>query len=211
MTGSTREKSFAWTGALAGVAWIGQAALFRTDDAGRPGRATADVIRSDLVLNHVAIGCLVVMGIALVFFGTALSGHLQSGGTAGAAYGSVANGGVLLAGAGLAQMVVWHWGLVNGAADAADDSALRVLSFVSFFAFAGMGIGLSATMLATGAAGLRTGVLPRWFSIVTVVMGVLGALGNAGVPPGGLVTYLLVPLWLVTTSVIIARRGRASA
>ena len=42
-------------------------------------------------------------------------------------------------------------------------------------------------------------------------MGVLGALGNAGVPPGGLVNYLLMPVWLVGVSVIIARNRRVTA
>ena len=44
-----------------------------------------------------------------------------------------------------------------------------------------------------------------------VVMSVLGALGNAGVPPGGLVNYLLMPLWLVAVSVIIVRHPRVRA
>ena len=35
-----------------------------------------------------------------------------------------------------------------------------------------------------------------------------GALGNAGIPPGGLVTYLLLPFWLLTASVVIAKRQR---
>jgi hypothetical protein len=38
-----------------------------------------------------------------------------------------------------------------------------------------------------------------------VVCGVLGALGNAGIPPGGLVTYVLLPFWLIAASVVIAR------
>lgn len=211
MTSTALDRSLPWTGALAAAAWVGQAALFRTDDEGVPGRASAALIRSHLLLNHAAIGCLVLMGVALVFFAAALRRHLEEGRGSGDTYGVVAQGGLLLAAAGLSQMVVWHWGLVNGAADVGDDGALRVLSFVSFFAFAGMGIGLAAAMLATGLGGLAHRVLPRWLAVVSVVMGVLGALGNAGVPPGGLVNYLLMPVWLVAVSVIIARNRRVTA
>ena len=39
-----------------------------------------------------------------------------------------------------------------------------------------------------------------------LVMGVLSMLGTAGIPPGGLVNYLLLPFWLIATAVILARR-----
>ena len=45
-------------------------------------------------------------------------------------------------------------------------------------------------------------------AIATVACGVLGALGNAGIPPGGLVNYVLLPFWLIGASVIMARRQR---
>ena len=37
----------------------------------------------------------------------------------------------------------------------------------------------------------------------------LGALGTAGIPPGGFVTYLLLPLWLIAASILMARQQRA--
>ena len=110
--------------------------------------------------------------------------------------------------AGLSQMVVWNWGLINGAAAASDDAALKSLSYVHFFGWAGMGIGLATAFIATGLGGLAGAVLPRWFAIATVACGVLGALGNAGIPPGGLVNYVLLPFWLIGASVIMARRQR---
>ena len=68
---------------------------------------------------------------------------------------------------------------------------------VGFFGFAGMGIGIATTLLATGLAGIAHAVVPRWFAILTLVLGVLSALGTAGIPPGGLVNYLLLPFWLI--------------
>jgi hypothetical protein len=85
-----------------------------------------------------------------------------------------------------------------------------VLSFVDYFAWAGMGIGLCVAFLATGLGGLRNAVLPRWFAVLTIVLGVLGGLGTAGIPPGGLVNYLLLPFWLIAAAVVVARaQGRA--
>jgi hypothetical protein len=207
---STFERFLPWTGAIAGLAWIGQAFLFRIDTEDYPGKASTAVIRDHLGQNYAAVGCLVIMGIALVFFASALRSQLRSGEAREATYSNVAYGGVLLASTGLSQMVMWNWGLINGAADAKDDAALHVLSFVGYFGFAGMGIGLATMFIATGLAGVRNQVLPRWFAIVTVVMGVLSALGAAGIPPGGLVNYLLLPFWLIGTAVIVARRQNSA-
>lgn len=211
MPRSTFERFLPWTGAIAGVAWIGQSFLFHEDTGDSPGQATTAMIHDHLALNYAAVGCLVVMGIALVFFATALRSHLRSGEAGESTYSGIAYGGLLLASAGLSQMVMWSWGLINGAADAKDDAALHVLSFVGYFGFAGMGIGLATTLLATGLAGLGNAVFPRWFAIVTLVMGALSALGAAGIPPGGLVNYLLLPFWLIATAVLVARRHDGAA
>lgn len=206
MPRSKFERFLPWTGAIAGAAWIGQMFLFRTGDQDSPGSMTTAVIRDHLALNYAAIGCLVVMAIALVFFGTALRSHLRAGEAREATYSSIVYGGLLLVAAGLSQMVMWNWGLINGAADAKDDQALGILSFVGFFGFAGMGIGIATTLLGAGLAGLANAVLPRWFAILTLVLGVLSALGTAGIPPGGLVNYLLLPLWLIAAAILLVRR-----
>ena len=206
MPRSKFERFLPWTGAIAGAAWIGQMFLFRTGDQDSPGSMTTAVIRDHLALNYAAIGCLVVMAIALVFFATALRSHLRAGEARESTYSSIVYGGLLLVAAGLSQMVMWNWGLINGAADAKDDQALGILSFVGFFGFAGMGIGIATTLLGAGLAGLANGVLPRWFAILTLVLGVLSALGTAGIPPGGLVNYLLLPLWLIAAAIILVRR-----
>lgn len=206
------ERFLPWTGAVAGVAWIGQNFLFHMDNTqGQPGTATTAVIHEHLALNYGGVACQVVMGIALVFFATALRSQLRSGEAREATYSTIAYGGLLLVAAGLSQMVMWNWGLINGAAAAEDDAALRILSFLGYFGFAGMGIGIATTFLATGLAGIAHAVLPRWFAILTLVLGVLSALGTAGVPPGGMVNYLLLPLWLIAAGIIVGRRQKAAA
>ena len=128
-----------------------------------------------------------------------------------ATYSSVAYGGWVVVVAGLSQMVMWNWGLINGAADAGDDAALHSLSYVAYFGWAGMGIGLATAFIATGLGGIRSAVLPRWFAILTIVLGVLGALGDAGIPPGGLVNYVLLPFWLIAASFVVAKSHRRAA
>jgi hypothetical protein len=205
------ERLLPWSGAVAGLCWIGQDALQHMYVKDAPGDARADVIRDHLTLNYGSVACQVVMGIALLFFATAVRNLLRSGEASEATYSSVAYAGWIVVVAGLSQMVAWNWGLINGASQDRDDSALHTLSYVAYFGWAGFGIGLATALVATGLGGLRNAVLPKWFAIVTVVCGVLGALGNAGVPPGGLVTYVVLPFWLVAAAGIIARRSTRAA
>jgi hypothetical protein len=211
MSLTTFEKVLPWSGAVAGLCWIGQDFLQKTSPEDKPGAATTQVIHDHLGLNYASQGCLVLMGIALLFFATAVRNLLRSGEAREATYSSVAFGGWVVVVAGLSQMVTWNWGLINGAADAEDDTALHSLSYVSYFGWAGMGIGLATAFVAMGLGGIHSSVLPRWFAILTIVLGVLGALGDAGIPPGGLVNYLLLPFWLIGASLVVARSHKRAA
>lgn len=208
MSITTFEKLLPWSGAVAGLCWIAQDTLQSTSVEDAPGSATTQVIRDHLALNYTAQACLVVMGIALLFFATAVRSLLRSGEGRESTYSSIAYGGWVVVVAGLSQMVMWNWGLINGAADAKDDTALHALSYVAYFGWAGMGIGLATAFVAMGLGGVRSAVLPKWFAILTLVLGALGALGNAGIPPGGLVNYLLLPFWLIGASFVVARSNK---
>lgn len=206
----TFDKLLPWTGALAGVAWIGATALRHTSARDVPGGASAQFITGHLGLNYGSQACLVLMGICLLFFATSLRNLLRSGEAQEGTYSNIAYGGLVVAAAGVSQMVVWGWAEMNGAADAGDQAAVHVLDYGSYFAWAGMGIGLAAALVAAGLGGIRSTMLPKWFAGVSVVLGALGALGNAGIPPGGLVTYILLPLWLVVAATVVARRQRSA-
>jgi hypothetical protein len=208
---TTFDKLLPWSGALAGLCWVGHDAFAKMYSKDSPGHASSDVIQAHLGVNYASQGCLVVMGIALLFFATAVRNLLRSGEAREATYSSVAYGGWVVVVAALSQMVTWNWGLINGAADAGDDAALHSLSYVAYFGWAGMGIGLATAFISTGLGGIRSSVLPRWFAILTIVLGVLGALGDAGVPPGGLVNYVLLPFWLVAAAFVVARSHKGAA
>lgn len=178
------DKALPWSGALAGLCWIGQSFLFHVSTKDVPGHASSARIHDHLALNYGAVACLVAMGIALLFFATAVRNVLRSGEAAEDTYAGIAYAGWIVAVAGLGQMVVWNWGYINGAADVGDDAALKVLDYVGYFGFAGMGIGIATAFLATGLGGKRAAVLPTWFALTSVVLGLLSALGDAGIPPG---------------------------
>lgn len=205
------ERALPWSGVVAGLAWVGHDALEHMTAGDHPGSAQSAIISDHLVANYASVGCLVVMGIAVLFFATASRNLLRSGEAREATYSSIAYGGWVVVAAALGQMVAWDWALINGAAPDKDDAALHTLSYVQYFGWAGMGIGLAAAFIATGLGGLRNAVLPRWFAILTVVCGFLGALGTAGIPPGGLVNYVLLPFWLVAAAVTISRRQARAA
>lgn len=207
---STFEKLLPWSGAVAGIAWIAQDALARLYSTDEPGRGSVGEISEHLGLNVGSLSCLVVMGVALLFFATAIRNLLRSGEAREATYSSVAYAGWVTVSAALAQMAVWNKGLMAAAEDG-NDAATQMLSYTQYFGWLGMGIGITTAFIAIGLGGMRNAVLPRWFAITTTVLGVLALLGACGVPPGGLVNYLVLPFWLIAAAIIIARRQKATA
>ena len=67
------RSSLPWSGAVAGLCWVGQDALQQMYTKDAPGAARADMVRDHLALNYGSVACLVVMGIALLFFATAVA------------------------------------------------------------------------------------------------------------------------------------------
>ena len=165
MQSSRFERALPWSGVVAGLCWVGHDAFARMTTTDSPGAASAAVISENLALNYASVGCLVVMGIALLFFGTAMRNILRSGEALEATYSSITFGGWVVAVAGIGQMVATDWALINGAAAESDQAATQTLGYVQYFGWAGMGIGLAAAFIAMGLGGLRTAVVQvaaRW-------------------------------------------------
>ncbi len=106
-------------------------------------------------------------------------------------------------------MAVWTKGLMSAAEDE-NEAATQMLSYAQYFGWLGMGIGIAAAFIAIGLGGVRNAVLPKWFAIITTVMGVLALLGACSIPPGGLVNYLLLPFWLIAAAIIMVRRQKVA-
>jgi hypothetical protein len=207
---STFEKVLPWSGVVAGLAWVGQDTLAHMYSIDQPGRGSVEVVNGNTALNTGSMACLVLMGVALLFFAAAVRNVLRSGEAREATYSSVAYGGWVTVAAALGQMALWDKALMSAAEDT-NASAVQTLSYAQYFGWLAMGVGISAAFIAMGLGGVHSAVLPTWFAITTVVLGVLALLGACSIPPGGLVNYILLPFWLITASILIARRQKVSA
>src|SRR3954452_14476790 len=130
------EKFLPWSGVIAGLAWISQDFLAHWYTKDLPGRGSVDVTNGHTTLNTASLSCLVLMGVALLFFATAVRNLLRSGEAREATYSSVAYGGWITVSASLAQMAVWNKGLMSAAEDR-DGAATHMLSYAQYFGWLG--------------------------------------------------------------------------
>lgn len=135
----------------------------------------------------------------LVVFAASLRSVLRAREHAEASASAVAfGGGVLAAGAILTA------GLINlSAARAGDDGAVDAVVALDHLAqstWLPLTGGVGVMMLASGLGGIYSGALPKAVSWPAVLLGVLL------LTPGGLVGFLLSPLWIIAVSVIAYRR-----
>lgn len=207
---NTFEKLLPWSGLVAGMCWIGQASTPTGYPKDVPGGADVTRIVDDTVWITLHTSLLVLMGVALLVFATAVRNLLRSGESREATYSSVAYGAWITVSAALAQMALQSKAMMDAGNDGSD-VAVQALSYLNYFGWLAMGVGIATAFLAFGLGGLATSVLPRWFAIVTIVLGAFALLGACAIPPGGLVNYLLLPFWLIAASVIMAKRQRTLA
>jgi hypothetical protein len=209
---STFEKALPWTGAVAGLAWIGQALLDHTNgDKDLPGSTgVLQNVRDHQAVDNGMLACLVVMAVALVFFAAAVRNALRSGEPREATYSTVAYGALLMVAAALGGMILQTKALLSAAADN-QGQVVHTLSYPQYYGWMPMSVGVAGAFLAIGLGGVRTATLPRWFALTTAVLGTLALLGACGIPPGGLVGYLVLPFWLITAAVLLARRQHVSS
>jgi lysylphosphatidylglycerol synthetase-like protein (DUF2156 family) len=139
--------------------------------------------------------------VTLLFFAAGIRQILRSGESGESTYSSAAfAGGLLLATATAVSAVS-----VLAAAEAAnkDNAAVvQTIGYLADYSWIPWIAGAAVLFLATGLGGLRTARLPKWLSILTVVLGVLCLLG-----PAGIAVYFVSPLWLIATGLIMSRRA----
>lgn len=199
---STFEKFLPWTGALAGILWGVQSFAAKSpDDPADPKAVT--VIGDAVMRNYVAGFALLLGALMLVFFAAAARRSLRSGEAGESTYSSVAHGGLLVAATGFGLLGVVQIALTNSA-DAKDAAATATIGQLALIGWLPALAGLVAAFWGFGLGGLRNATMPKWFAIVTVVLGVVGVLG-----PLAMVVYLLLPLWLIAASAVIASRSAA--
>lgn len=195
------ERFLPWTGAMAGALWAGQMFIGGTHVGDVPGGATPEYLREHAFQNMIHLALFVAMGISLIFFAAAVQHSLEGGGSRTASF--VALGGFLVMAAGLSQAATAEFALSL----AGEDSNAAAVTAVGYLAWPGwltIMTGLSASLLAMGIGGLHRRLMPRWFAVTTIACGGMVTLGALHIPPGGMIMYLLLPLWLIGASAIVA-------
>lgn len=205
MQASKFDRFLAVSGVLGAVLFV--AAGFHPDPPGIDASAQA---RVNWYVDHKTM--MLIAGFAgayftvvVAFFATALRRMLRSGEAGESTYSTAAlAGGVLLAGGTLFNSL-----LVLASVDAADKSnsaALTTFAYLNDFSWLPVIAALAVFYLATGLGGLRTATLPKWLSIVTIVLGAACLLG-----PAGVAAWFATPVWLVSMGILMLRRSSADS
>lgn len=204
MRRSRIERVLPWGGASAGVGWVLGNVAPTIDRAGDPD--ALDALADGGTRLLVAQEGYALMALGLVLVAVAMRARLRAGENDESTYSGLAHAGLLAAAvAALARLALTQ--IAAAAGDNEDAAAAHLWSYLDTYAWWPMLIGLSVAMLAVGVGGRRTSQLPRWYCRPSVVLGVLGLLGGFNVPPGGILVYLLLPFWLLATSIVLHRRA----
>ncbi|HEY3715668.1 MAG TPA: hypothetical protein VGL39_14175 [Jatrophihabitantaceae bacterium] len=143
--------------------------------------------------------------VLMLFFATAVRRALRSGERGSSAHANAAFAGGIVFGIGITLMAMVSFANVE-AADKHNVQAVISLGYLSDSTWLLFIAGLAAFYLATGLGSLRTGALPKWLAIVTIVLGVLSLTG-----PTGIAVFFATPVWLIVTSILLYRRQEAPA
>jgi hypothetical protein len=119
-------------------------------------------------------------------------------------------------GAGVASLPLWAISILlanavsltasESSAFTIDPNTFRLLSVASYVTWVAALFVNSVLVWATSAVALRTGVLPRWYALAGIVVGVVQLFGLFLFP------FIAWWLWIVVTAVLlVARRGLALA
>ena len=168
------------------------------DQGGAPD--ALQVMQDHEIRNQVASIGYAYLSVVLLFFAAGVRQALRSGEPGESSYSSVAYaGGILLA----ASQAVNAWLVFAGleAAGQGNADVMTVLTYLGSTQWILWAVPSAVLLLSTGLGGLRNAVLPRWFAIVTIVLGVMNLLG-----PSGILVYVVSPLWFMVAGVLLTRR-----
>jgi hypothetical protein len=197
------EKALPWSGAIAGILFVVQETVAPFGEKVADPHLTAKI--ADAVGRGYAAGFASLLGgLMLLFFSAAARSAQRSGEASESSYSSVAHGGLVGAGVGLAAQGFLQVALTSAAQDH-QDAAARTLMYLSFYSWLLMLVGLVAAFWGIGLGGLRNATLPKWFAIVTIALGVMGLLG-----PAAALVQIVLPLWLIAAAIVNSNRQRVA-
>ena len=201
MPHSTFEKFLPAAGTLAGILFAVTGYVAHTPDSASANPVTA--MAGHETQNFIALIASALFVVMMAFFTVAIRQALRSGEPGESTYSSAAfAGGVMVAT--VAALNAWVMIALIDATGSKDVGTARVLGTLGVDSWLPFMAAAAVLLLSTGLGGLRTAVLPRWLSIVTVVLGVC-CLGG----PTGFIVWFAMPVWLIATSVVLVRRQSA--
>ncbi len=162
-----------------------------------PGASVISQYSEGRMSTQIGAYGLVVAGALLVFWGCAVRRVLTQedrAWTADAALAGTLAFALTLVGWAVSALAVYdavHTGTPAVA------QAMNVLDHANFVPAM---LGLVCTMVGTGVAAYRTGTLPRWLALASVVIGAMAPLG-----PAAFVPFSVFPIWLIAVSVCLRR------
>lgn len=213
MTDTDRFNSFLpFAGVLSAVAMGAGFALSGSDLADDASPQTIVARYSDNFTAGMvgSFATVVLFSAFFLFFATALRAVLRSGEAREAIYSTLAISGAI----GMALSIAIDGAMTTATFSAAHngyESSVVPLHLMASYTFIPWMAFAAAFFVSVGLGGLRTRTLPKWFSIVTLVIGILCF------SPLGIIGYMLQPIWLLTCSVILIQaassrnRARSSA
>ncbi len=203
MPHSTFEKFLPASGIAAGIlfAVAGYVATSPESSSDNPITLMADHQTENLIA--VVAGAL--FAVTMAFFAVAIRQALRSGEPGESTYSSAAfAGGVMVAV--MSTLSTWLLFATVDAVDNNDRVTAHVFGVLGLNSWLPFMVGAAVLLLSTGLGGLRTAVLPKWLSIVTLVLGVC-CLGG----PTGFLVWFAMPVWCITLSVVLMRRQSAES
>ena len=200
--GSNRAWLVPLTGVLGVVLLIvGFAVQGEAPDVDEPARKIVDhfVDNKDAVMIGAALQALAVT--ALVFFFAHVSRVIRVAEGDRGILSRVAFGGGLIFAAGGAFDATLVFAMAEGAEDVRPESIVTLLALFEND-FMPLAVGLQLFLLAVGLAAWRSGFLPKWLAVITLLMAIVA------VTPIGFASFLGMALWVPITAILLAVRLR---
>jgi hypothetical protein len=203
------ERMARWMGPLALAFLVAMVLGFFVFASSPPDQnaSAASVIAYYQAHGTAALAGIYVIGAGLVlltFFVSALRIALSAAGGGHTWLSTAAFAGGILFIGGFAVSGINHYALIqashNGRAD-----MVRSLNFIDSNNQIAVFIGLSVLALATGAAILTGSTLPAWLGWLSIVIGVLPAVGGLG-----FIAFLASPIWMTILGFVIGSRATAA-
>jgi hypothetical protein len=192
-------------GIVAGLAII--AGLVLTGSEPGDDASTAKIVayyadhRTEIMVGAL---CAQIAAVALLFFAAGLRTSLRSRETGEASYSTLAVAGATVTALGLSFFGWTSLAASRAVENGSQDSVAETIHLIGAYAWMPWAVGAATMLIGAGLGGLRTVALPRPLAWVTVALGVIA------LTPGGPITFVLLPLWLIGTGIVLARADRAA-